>query len=203
MAEIRYHNYDYHNFIAPGAGRWHTFGPTNLMPSSRMATISMTAVAFPAGHPATLSVPEHAVVRVEHVHVTRFASGTTKYGANVFNAGPGGFFDYRIGVTIIGDFVPPEVVAPPPPGGTPPIGELFPVSAIHDDAGQILSLIVRSPDAPPAQLEMQWGERATEIEVPRLTRELDPAQIFDILSDLAENHQVEARGATGVLKRRQ
>ena len=74
--------------------------------------------------------------------------------------------------------------------------------AYHDDAGEILTLIARSPDAPPAHLEMRQGQRATEIEVPELTGQLDAAQIFERLSDLAENFQVEAQGATGVLKQR-
>ena len=85
MAEIRYHNYRYHNFLPPGEGRWHSFGPTNIMPSSAIATISITAAAFPAGHP--VSLPDHAVVTVEQVHVTRFDSGNMHYGANVSTPG--------------------------------------------------------------------------------------------------------------------
>jgi hypothetical protein len=156
----------------------------------------MTAAAFPAFHSS--ADPQHAVVRVDHVHVTRFVDGEMHYGANVFNAGPGGFFDYRIGVSIIVE--PEAIVAPVTPPGT--IGEIFPVTAFHNNTGEILSLIARSPGSPPANLEMRQGQRATEIKVPELTRELDSAQIFDLLSDLAENRQVEARGATGVLKPR-
>jgi hypothetical protein len=202
MAEIKYEQYECFNLIRPGEGHWHTFGPTNIMPSSRPATISITAVPF------TYGGDPYTVLKVEDVHVTSYGLATrTHYGANVINAGPATVTYYRLGVTKIGDFPPPTpaVVAP---GGTPgTVGEIdltapLLVMAIHNDAGQILSLIGRSPESAPAQLEMRWGQRATEIEVPELTRELDPAQILDLLSDLVENHQVEARGATGVLKRR-
>jgi len=202
MAEIRYHYYEYFNVIPAGRGIWHTFGPANIMPSSHPATISMTAVPF------TYGGDPYTVLRVEDVHVTSFGlANPTYYGASVINAGPATVQYYLMGVTMIGDFRSTIAPAVAPGAGPTTVGDLnhptpLLVMAIHNDAGQILSLIGRSPESPPAQLEMRWGQRATEIEVPELTRELDPAQILDLLSDLVENHQVEARGATGVLKRR-
>jgi hypothetical protein len=192
MAEIRYRQYEFFNVIPPRTGWWHSFGPDNIMPSSYPATISMTAVPF------TYGGDPYTVLSVGDVYVTSYGLATkTYYGANVNNAGPATVQYYRIGVTLIGDFPSAIVTAGVVTGHHPSV-----VTAIHNDAGQILSLIGRSPESPPAQLEMRWGQRATEIEVPELTGELDPAQVHDILSDLAENHQVEARGATGVLKRR-
>jgi hypothetical protein len=198
MAQIRYDSYEYLDVIPAGEGIWHTWGPTNLLPGLYPATISITAVPF------TYPGGEYSVLRVEPVHVTKYGHGDPEYyGATVFNAGPQWVSLYRIGVTMIGNFpshTAPAVVAPGTPPGT--VGEIdlttpHLVTAIHNDAGEILSLIGRSPGSPPAQLEMRWGQRATEIEVPELTGELDPAQIFDLLSDLKENHQVEARGANG------
>src|SRR5215831_2498232 len=46
------------------------------------------------------------------------------------------------------------------------------LTILHDSAGNITALIAYPPEAPPAYMETQLGERVTEIEIPELTLEL-------------------------------
>ena len=65
------------------------------------------------------------------------------------------------------------------------------LTILHDSAGNITALIAYPPEAPPAYMETQLGERVTEIEIPELTLELGHQKIREYLSDLAANHKVE------------
>src|SRR5829696_3158262 len=113
MAQIRYESYEYLDVIPAGEGIWHSWGPTDLMPDTNPATVTITAAPF------TYPGDPYSVLRVEDVHVTRFRElgGPEYYGATVFNAGPGWVTFYRIGVTKIGNFPTPQ---PAVVGGSTP-----------------------------------------------------------------------------------
>ncbi len=75
-------------------------------------------------------------------------------------------------------------------------------TTIHDDQGNIAALVVSPPDAPPAQLQTQPGQRMTEVEAPEVTVDLTGPRLNEDLSDLMQNHQVEVQTEQGALKRK-
>jgi hypothetical protein len=197
-ADVQSWAIEYLYIIPRGEGIWHTFGPFNLAST----TVSITPLPH-AYH------PPHTVMTVQDIHVTSESWTTHYFGANVFNSGPTDVIFYWLNVALI---TPSLAVA----AGAPPttVGEAFPtseevgqgghnplVTAVHNSEGIIVGLIARPPGAPPAQLEMRPGQRATEIEVPDLPPERGEPR-FERLKDLADNYLVEAHGTTGVLRRK-
>jgi cytochrome c1 len=64
-------------------------------------------------------------------------------------------------------------------------------TVVHDRQGTIQALVVSAPDAPPAQLVTQPGQRMAEIDAPEVTIDLNGPRLNEDLSDLMETHQVE------------
>jgi len=75
-------------------------------------------------------------------------------------------------------------------------------TAIHDSQGTIAALVVSAPDAPPAQLATQPGQRMTEVEAPEVTLDLGGPQLNEDLSALMQTHQVEVQTEQSRLTRK-
>ncbi len=65
------------------------------------------------------------------------------------------------------------------------------LTIVHDNAGNIISLVACPPDAPQAHPEAKPGERVAEVDAPEITAELGAERVFDHLASLAENYRVE------------
>ncbi len=76
------------------------------------------------------------------------------------------------------------------------------ITAVHDTRGEILALVASSPEAPPAQMELQPGQRMTEVEAPEDMPNIDSPQLNERLSELMENFQVDVQSIEGTLSRR-
>jgi hypothetical protein len=73
------------------------------------------------------------------------------------------------------------------------------ITVVHNSQGEILALVASSPDAPPAQMELQPGQRMTEVEVPEETLSLESPQLNERLSELMRNYRVEVQDVKGRL----
>ena len=69
------------------------------------------------------------------------------------------------------------------------------ITVVHNSQGEISALVVSSPDAPPAQMELLPGQRMTEVEVPEETLNLESPQLNERLSELMRNYRVEVQDA--------
>jgi hypothetical protein len=65
------------------------------------------------------------------------------------------------------------------------------LTIVHDNMGNIISLVACPLDAPQAHLEAKPGERVAEVDAPEITAELGVERVFDHLTGLAENYRVE------------
>lgn len=65
------------------------------------------------------------------------------------------------------------------------------LTIIHDRSGNITRLAAYSADVPPAFPATRPGEFATQVDVPEITVELGAEQIFERLSDLAQNYRID------------
>ena len=76
--------------------------------------------------------------------------------------------------------------------------------AVHDLAGEIVSLAASPSDSSVCYPGTQPGERVTEVDassLPDLPDDLDVDQMQALLSDLAKTHRINQAGAVGRLER--
>jgi hypothetical protein len=77
------------------------------------------------------------------------------------------------------------------------------VTVVHNSQGNIEVLVVSSPDSTPVQIQMQPGQRMTEIEAPPdVTLDLDSPRLKEEVDNLIEQHRVEIPSDKGRLTRK-
>lgn len=64
-------------------------------------------------------------------------------------------------------------------------------TVVHDNRGNILALAAYPADAPTAQIQVQPGQRLSEVEVQEEGLSLDSPQLTERLADLIRNKPVE------------
>jgi hypothetical protein len=67
------------------------------------------------------------------------------------------------------------------------------LTIVHDSKGNITGLVAYPADGPAAYPAMRPGEFVTQVEVPKITSELDAPKVFERLSELAENYRVDVK----------
>jgi hypothetical protein len=68
------------------------------------------------------------------------------------------------------------------------------VVAIHDAAGNILTLIASAEDGPGGGIHLEPGHGAREIEVAELDETMDHPELKRRLDELIENYRVDVSG---------
>ncbi|CAM5562145.1 hypothetical protein GCM10010343_73020 [Streptomyces avidinii] len=66
------------------------------------------------------------------------------------------------------------------------------VLAVHDSAGQIISLVASPEDAPTVSVELRAGEYMHAVDVSELSLDMEESRIYERLAEVAENFRVDA-----------